>query len=138
MRILYDDTAAMLEKDIKDAQRLMDSSGLGTIVGLYVSAKNAHCELKLTNLNKLLKDLFWGPDFGHTSPLPCAHVANYPLGKQMNDYGHLTQRLNEAPHASLFELVTARQSGYNFVCHADNREARRGNGQGPESFERPR
>ena len=36
----------------------MDSSGLGTIVGLYVSAKNAHCELKLTNLNKLLKDLF--------------------------------------------------------------------------------
>ena len=36
----------------------MDSSGLGTIVGLYVSAKNAHCELKLTNLNKLVKDLF--------------------------------------------------------------------------------
>jgi len=36
----------------------MDSSGLGTVVGLYVSAKSASCELKLTNLNKLLKDLF--------------------------------------------------------------------------------
>jgi anti-sigma B factor antagonist len=36
----------------------MDSSGLGTIVGLYVSAKNAKCQLRLTNLNKLVKDLF--------------------------------------------------------------------------------
>jgi anti-sigma B factor antagonist len=43
--------------DLKNVS-YMDSSGLGTIVGLYVSAKNAHCELKLTNLNKLLKDLF--------------------------------------------------------------------------------
>jgi anti-sigma B factor antagonist len=36
----------------------MDSSGLGTIVGLYVSAKTANCQLQLINLNKLLKDLF--------------------------------------------------------------------------------
>ena len=43
--------------DLKNVS-YMDSSGLGTIVGLYVSAKNARCELKLTNLNKLLKDLF--------------------------------------------------------------------------------
>jgi anti-sigma B factor antagonist len=43
--------------DLKNVS-YMDSSGLGTIVGLYVSAKTAHCELKLTNLNKLLKDLF--------------------------------------------------------------------------------
>ena len=43
--------------DLKNVS-YMDSSGLGTIVGLYVSAKNAHCELKLTNLNRLLKDLF--------------------------------------------------------------------------------
>jgi len=43
--------------DLKNVS-YMDSSGLGTIVGLYVSAKNAHCELKLTELNKLLKDLF--------------------------------------------------------------------------------
>jgi anti-anti-sigma factor len=35
----------------------MDSTGLGTIVGLYVSAKTASCQLKLTNLNKLVKDL---------------------------------------------------------------------------------
>ena len=43
--------------DLKNVS-YMDSSGLGTIVGLYVSAKNAHCELRLTNLNKLLRDLF--------------------------------------------------------------------------------
>jgi anti-sigma B factor antagonist len=36
----------------------MDSTGLGTIVGLAVSAKTASCQLKLTNLNKLVKDLF--------------------------------------------------------------------------------
>ena len=43
--------------DLKNVS-YMDSSGLGTIVGLYVSAQNAHCQLRLTNLNKLLKDLF--------------------------------------------------------------------------------
>ena len=36
----------------------MDSSGLGAIVGLYLSAKRQHCELKLINLNQRLKDLF--------------------------------------------------------------------------------
>jgi anti-sigma B factor antagonist len=36
----------------------MDSSGLGTIVGLYVSSKAANCELKLINLNQRLKELF--------------------------------------------------------------------------------
>lgn len=36
----------------------MDSSGLGTMVGLYVSAKTASCELKLINLNQRLKELF--------------------------------------------------------------------------------
>lgn len=36
----------------------MDSSGLGTVVGLYVSAKNAKCELRLVNLNQRLKELF--------------------------------------------------------------------------------
>jgi len=35
----------------------MDSSGLGTIVGLYASAKAASCELKLVNLSGRLKDL---------------------------------------------------------------------------------
>lgn len=36
----------------------MDSSGLGAMVGLYVSAKTAKCQLKLINLNQRLKELF--------------------------------------------------------------------------------
>src|SRR5580658_5367481 len=36
----------------------MDSSGLGAIVGLYLSAKRQHCTLKLVNLNQRLKELF--------------------------------------------------------------------------------
>jgi NitT/TauT family transport system ATP-binding protein len=36
----------------------MDSSGLGALVGLYLSAKRAQCTLKLINLNQRLKELF--------------------------------------------------------------------------------
>ena len=36
----------------------LDSSGLGAIVGLYVSAKTAKSQLKLINLNRQLKELF--------------------------------------------------------------------------------
>ncbi len=36
----------------------LDSSGLGTIVGLFVSAKKAGCRLQLINLNPRLKELF--------------------------------------------------------------------------------
>jgi anti-sigma B factor antagonist len=36
----------------------MDSSGLGAIIGLYVSSKRQGCELRLVNLNQRLKDLF--------------------------------------------------------------------------------
>ena len=36
----------------------LDSSGLGAIVGLYVSAKTAKSQLKLSGLNKHLKELF--------------------------------------------------------------------------------
>lgn len=36
----------------------MDSSGLGTIVRLYVTAKSAHCELQLVNLGARLRELF--------------------------------------------------------------------------------
>ena len=48
----------------------MDSSGLGALVGVYLSAKRQHCELKLINLNQRLKELFritrLGPVFeGH-------------------------------------------------------------------------
>jgi anti-anti-sigma factor len=35
----------------------MDSSGLGTILASYVSAKSAGCELKLENPNKIVRDL---------------------------------------------------------------------------------
>src|SRR5215471_1995900 len=36
----------------------LDSSGLGAIVGLYVSAKTAKSQLKLINLNERLRELF--------------------------------------------------------------------------------
>jgi anti-sigma B factor antagonist len=36
----------------------MDSSGLGAIIGLYVSAKVVKSQLKLINLNERLKELF--------------------------------------------------------------------------------
>lgn len=43
--------------DLTDVTYL-DSSGLGALVGLYVSAKRQHCELRLINLNQRLKQLF--------------------------------------------------------------------------------
>jgi anti-sigma B factor antagonist len=36
----------------------LDSSGLGTIVGLWVTAKKANCELKLVKANQKILDLF--------------------------------------------------------------------------------
>lgn len=35
----------------------MDSAGLGTLVGVYVSAKRAGCELQLINFNKRVREL---------------------------------------------------------------------------------
>jgi anti-sigma B factor antagonist len=35
----------------------LDSSGLGMIVGLYVSSKSQGCKLKLTNLNQRIREL---------------------------------------------------------------------------------
>jgi anti-anti-sigma factor len=35
----------------------MDSSGLGAIVGLYISAKSAGCRLELINLSKRVREL---------------------------------------------------------------------------------
>lgn len=43
--------------DLSDVTYL-DSSGLGAIVGLYLSARRQNCELKLINLNQRLKELF--------------------------------------------------------------------------------
>lgn len=35
----------------------MDSAGLGALVGLYISAKNANCELVVINMSKPVRDL---------------------------------------------------------------------------------
>jgi anti-anti-sigma factor len=35
----------------------MDSSGLGTLVGLYISAKGARCEVQLLNLSPRIREL---------------------------------------------------------------------------------
>jgi anti-anti-sigma factor len=35
----------------------MDSSGLGTLVGLYISAKGAKCEMQLLNLSPRIREL---------------------------------------------------------------------------------
>jgi anti-anti-sigma factor len=43
--------------DLTDVSYL-DSSGLGGLVSVYLSAKRQHCELKLINLNQRLKELF--------------------------------------------------------------------------------
>jgi anti-anti-sigma factor len=43
--------------DLKEVP-LMDSSGLGTIVGLYVSARTRRCSLELINANKQIRELF--------------------------------------------------------------------------------
>lgn len=42
--------------DLCDVTR-MDSTGLGTLVRLYVSAKSAGCRLELVNLGKQIRDL---------------------------------------------------------------------------------
>jgi len=36
----------------------MDSSGLGAMVSIYLSARRQQCQLKLINLNQRLKELF--------------------------------------------------------------------------------
>jgi anti-sigma B factor antagonist len=42
--------------DLKQVTR-MDSSGLGAIVGAYVSAKRANCDFLLVNYSKSVRDL---------------------------------------------------------------------------------
>jgi len=42
--------------DLKETDR-MDSSGLGAIVAVYISARKGNCELLLINYNKSIKDL---------------------------------------------------------------------------------
>jgi anti-anti-sigma factor len=49
--------AKSLVLDLTDVSH-MDSSGLGAVVGLYVSARKQHCALTLINLSQRLQDLF--------------------------------------------------------------------------------
>ncbi|HXZ79605.1 MAG TPA: STAS domain-containing protein [Terriglobales bacterium] len=42
--------------DLTEVRR-MDSSGLGTVVKLYVSARKAGCDLRLINFNKQVRQL---------------------------------------------------------------------------------
>ncbi len=64
------DVAAILKNEVKSlilhtkrivldlrALTRMDSSGLGTLVGLYVSAHGASCDLRMINLNKQVREL---------------------------------------------------------------------------------
>jgi anti-sigma B factor antagonist len=50
-------TSKRIVLDLTDVNYL-DSSGLGALVGLYISAKRQNCELKLIHLNQRLKELF--------------------------------------------------------------------------------
>jgi anti-anti-sigma factor len=43
--------------DLQEVNR-MDSSGLGVLVGVYISAKKENCELLVINYNKSIRDLF--------------------------------------------------------------------------------
>ena len=49
-------TAKMLVLDFTNLDHL-DSSGIGAVVRLYVSAKQAGCELRLVNFNQRIRDL---------------------------------------------------------------------------------
>jgi len=50
-------SAKQLVLDLSDVV-FMDSSGLGAIVGVYVSAKLAGCDLRLINLTPKIRQLF--------------------------------------------------------------------------------
>jgi anti-anti-sigma factor len=43
--------------DLKEVP-LMDSAGLGTVVGLYVAARTRGCRLELMNANRQIRELF--------------------------------------------------------------------------------
>jgi anti-sigma B factor antagonist len=56
VRALLPDTKAIVV-DLTDVS-FMDSMGLGSLVGLYISAKKAGSRLRVVNLNQRIKELF--------------------------------------------------------------------------------
>jgi anti-anti-sigma factor len=67
---LISDTTPLLKAEVKPLLQthrqvildltdlsLMDSSGLGALVGLYISAKGASCQLQLVNLSPRIREL---------------------------------------------------------------------------------
>lgn len=56
VRSLLPDTKA-IAVDLSDVT-FMDSMGLGSLVGLYISAKRSGAKLRVINLNQRIKDLF--------------------------------------------------------------------------------
>jgi anti-sigma B factor antagonist len=49
--------AKKLVLDLKEVTR-MDSAGLGTLVGVYISARKAGCDFQVINYNQSVKNLF--------------------------------------------------------------------------------
>jgi anti-anti-sigma factor len=56
VRSLFPETTCVV-LDLTDVNYI-DSSGLGALVSVYLSAKRRHCELKLINLSPRLQPLF--------------------------------------------------------------------------------
>ncbi len=51
------DKSQRLVVDFKNVSYI-DSSGLGTVVSILISARKAHCELKFINMTRRVRDLF--------------------------------------------------------------------------------
>ena len=56
----------------------IDSSGLGAVIGIYVTARKASCELQLINLSKKVRDLL-----GMTNLLSVFETAGQCGGRMM-------------------------------------------------------
>ena len=110
----------------------IDSSGLGTIVGLYAAAKAASCEFKLVNLNERLKELlaitrlsalktpaFWSSSAMATSPFAAPGLKLDCEEKTHETIVHCTGRINaensEAFQKEIHSLIPSSRGHANAV-----------------------